>query len=586
MEYLTSLDAIAGTGIEQLHANPNVTWTEAHAIARSSIDSSLGTISSDHLGIRSRESEPLGATEQPGYVTGQYLGSPMAYLNQVRAESPALKIGGWEEKQYWEPNFTEHMGGYIMLGKPIQITNGFGVEQAIAGDYSLAFGNGLGFGGGFGRSAAHGAASAVENRSFGLRGSFLNSARTLLGAALELAGGPAHLYLFTSHRAIDANVVNDTIRTIYSSGLHQTESQLELANATLMSVIGARAELSTLDSARLYLNGGATAYEVSYDHSYIGSSSSPFIGKQLGVVGADALAIGGKWSASAETAISKNDTVHRTAAIISTVFTPREHVSFSLMYSHIPQGFQSPFGEVLGVGTSAISNFDGYYLGVELEPIEKRLRLNAYAKLESEIIPLHDLFGARKHDYLASTFYQAAPALGLTATVRDEQDATVIDSSGTYATVQGETMHVRLHATYRPESKGHFSPSFRTYFEAARYVLTNTENGWSAAEEVRIPTSFLRSELQIKAMRFETASSNTAMWIYGSGVPGAASIDPFDGLGWRLSLRATVHALESLGCSAYLAGTLYDTPHTLGSGLSARTGTSDFTATVQVDVRL
>ena len=583
LEYLDGLNSVAATGLAALHANPNISWTEAHALARSN-RVAIEIPVSDNVQFRSRESEPLEAEAQAGFVTGQYLGNPVASLNQVRAQSSLIAVGGWEEKQSWEPTFVEHLGGYVMLAKPLEIASSFHIEQAIAGDYALAFGNGLGFGGGFGQSSAQSAATTVENRSYGLRGSFLNSSRTLRGAAVEIAGGTAHLYVFTSHRTIDANVVNDTIKTIYSSALHQTQRQLETANTAALTVFGGRAELATPDTAHLYLKGGTTAYQLSYDHPYAGSSSAPFQGRTLSVASADVLAIGEKWSVSAESAYSENDTVHRIAGIVSTVFTPGERVSFSLMYSRIPQGFQSPFGEVLGTGTSATTNFDGYYIGLELEPIGKRLQLNTYANLESEIIPLHDLFGARKHDYLLSASFAALDNLDLKAIFRDEQDATVLDSSGSnYVTVQGETTHLRLEASYRPERS---SASFRTQFEEARYALTNIENGWSASEEVRIPTSVLRSDFQIKATRFETGSSSSAMWLYGSGVPGTATVNPFDGLGWRLSLQATVQALKTLSCSAYLSGTIYDTPHMLGSGLSTHTGTSDFTATVQIDLRL
>lgn len=583
LEYLDGLNALADRGLARLHADPNISWTEAHAMVRAGRRAQplrpVGEVQ-----FRSRGSEPLDPKLQSGFVTGQYLGTSVAYINQVRARSSLLSVGGCEAKQAWEPTFTEHLGGYIMLANPVTILGSLRIEQLIAGDYSLAFGNGLGFGGGFSRSSARGAATAVESRSYGLRGSFLNSPRTLRGGAMEIADGATHLYVFTSQRAIDANVVNDTIRTIYSDALHQTQSQLETANAATLSVIGARAELATRDTACLYLKGGATAYELSYDHPFAGSSSSQFYGRTLAVAGADVLAVGEHWSASAESALSKNDTVHRLAGIFTAVFTPKEHLSFSLLYRHVPDGFQSPFGEVLGVGTYGITNFDGYYVGLEFEPIENRLRLNTYVDLESELLPLHDLFGSRKHDYLVSASLAATSDLELKAILRDQQNATVLDSGhANYVTVRGEITHLRFEATYRP---GKSSALFRAQFEEARYALTNVENGWAATEEVVIPSPRLRSEFQMIATRFETGAPNAAMWLYGSGVPGTASINPFDGLGWRLSLRATVRALETLSCSAYLAGTIYDTPHALGSGLSARTGTADLTATVQIDVRL
>jgi len=584
-EYLDGLPAVAAVGLTLLHANPEVTWTEAHAAIRAHrAISSKVAVPPAKFSLRSRETEPLEAESEQGYTTGAYLGPPIGFLNQIRASSPALEVAGEEEKQSWEPSFTEHLGGFVMTRSSIAISNSFGIVQAIAGDYRLAFGNGILFGGGVGRSEARAAAGAVEQRSFGMRGSLFNSSKSLRGGAAEINAGPGRLFVFASDRAVDASVVNDTIRTIYSSGIHRTQSELALANAATIRVIGARAEIATADTASFYLKGGTTAYTLQYDHPFAGTSNVPFLGTHLGMAGIDALAIGATWSASAEAAFSVNDTVHRSALLLTSVFAPAANFSFSLLYRHLPEGFNSPFGEVSGVGASGISNLDGYYFGIELEPIENRLRLNGYVKMEDEIVPKGDLFGKQKHDYLAAVNFYASKGFDLSATVRDEQNATVqSDSSRTgYATVQGETMHTRLEASYRSDG----GAVFRTRFEQVRYLLTNVEHGWSASEEVRVPAPALRTELTISTVRFQTVSSNSAMWLYESGTPGTAAINALDGLGWRLALRASVHALRSLECSLYLAGTIYDEPHTFGSGLTAHTGTSDFTAAVQIDVRL
>ncbi len=582
-EYLEGLPMTMGTGLAELHANPTISWIEAHAIAREQLATPAGAAGPAAVTLRSRESQPLDANAQQGYRTGSYLGTPMGFYNQLRATSHMLALSALEQKQPWEPSFTEHLGGFLMLRYPVPISNAVRIEHAIAGEYALAFGNGLVFGGGIGQSEMRAAASGIEQRAFGIRGTLRNSARSLRGGAMELMAGPAHLLFFASSRAVDANVVNDTIRTIYSTGLHQTQDELSRANAATIRAIGAHIEFAAPDTARLFLKAGASAYELTYDRSFAGTATVPFIGRNLGVLGADVLAIGNKWSASAEAAVSANDTLRRTALSAYAVFAPQKNYSFSMMYSHVPLGFLSPFGEVSGAGTSGIANMDGYYIGVELAPIPGRLKLDAYARLQTEIVPLGDLFGKQKRDYLVSTTVRATNSLDLRATLRDEQDATVAsDTSGTgYATVQGETTHLRLEAAYHTRVG-----SFRTRFEDVRYVLTNVQGGWSASEEVRVPVPAIRSELMGTTTRFQTGSSTAAMWLYESGAPGAATVNPFDGLGWRVALRATVRATHALSCSAYLAGTIYDTPRTLGSGLTAHTGTSDFTAALQLDVRL
>ena len=76
------------------------------------------------------------------------------------------------------------------LGKSIRI------ENATAGDYALAFGNGLLFGEGIASAKSWAAANAAEGRSFGIRGALSsNPMRSFRGAATELGVGNAALSL-------------------------------------------------------------------------------------------------------------------------------------------------------------------------------------------------------------------------------------------------------------------------------------------------------------------------------------------------------------------------------------------------------
>ena len=112
------------------------------------------------------------------------------------------------------------------------------------------------------------------------------------------------------------------------------------------------------------------------------------------------------------------------------------------------------------------------------------------------------------------------------------------------------------------------------------------EDGWQASEEVRIKIPAIRSDLTVTTTRFQTASANSAVSSYETGSPGTAVINSLDGLGWRIALRGSVHAWRALALSAYIAGTVYDLPRTIGSGAAAYSGTSTFSATVQIDVKL
>ncbi len=134
-----------------------------------------------------------------------------------------------------------------------------------------------------------------------------------------------------------------------------------------------------------------------------------------------------------------------TALLFSTIFNPEKNVAFSLNYRHIPYQFQSPFGEISGTLATSLANLDGYYVGVELTPIPERLRVNAYAQFESELVPLGDLLRKQKYDYLADASYRATDAIDLKATVRDQENPSLVsDTMQTYITLPGQTLEYTL----------------------------------------------------------------------------------------------------------------------------------------------
>ncbi len=582
LEYLDDLSTLTGDPLERLHANADVSWSEARRELRAKYANPI--VSGDSSGkfsLRSRVSSPIDPEAQPAYADGAYLGGPTALYNRIQARSSALEVSALEQKQSGEPSFTDHLTGFVELRNPIPIAGSLRIEKAVAGDYALAFGNGLLFGGGLASAKSLYAASGVEERSFGLRGTENGTAKDLRGAAIELAAGPSRILVFASDRAFDAKVVNDSIQTIYSSTYHRTESEIAAEDAASAQLIGARVEIATADTANLYFKAGATACELRYDHPFVDTTGATFIGSRLGIAGVDALAMSGAWTALAEAAHSVNDTSRQTALLFSTIFNPEKNVAFSLNYRHMPYRFLSPFGEISGAAASSLSNLDGYYIGVELAPIPGRLRMNAYTQFETELVPLGDLFGKQKHDYLADASYLCMDALELKATVRDQENASYVSDKG-IVTLQGQTLNIQLDAAYNPANDA----TLRTRFDHIHYSLTTKEDGWQASEEVRIKIPIVQSEITMTTSRFETASTNSAISSYEAGSPGTAVINSLDGLGWRVALRASVRPFKKFACSAYIAGTVYDVPRTLGSGVTAHTGTSDFNASLQIDVSL
>jgi hypothetical protein len=600
-DYLDGLPSYSGDPTHQLHNNSQVSWPEAHqwfTTHRANRNHILPTVSPlyrdtiSRLTIRSRSGLPLDPHSQHGYIDSEYLGSPNSYYNRIQAVSSTLACSLLEEKQSWEPHFDDRLSGFLSLTHPVEISNDVRLHSAIAGDYALAFANGLLFGGGVSSAKSFDAAKAVESQSFGIRGSLSNNPfRSLRGAAAELHAGNTSVTLFASKKSIDANILHDTIQTLYPSAYYRTSEELAVQGMAGVQTLGVRASTSNDDTSRLYISAGATAYQMRYDYPFLGTQNNPFIGKSVQSVGVDLLAIGGNFSGMSEAAVSMNDTARRFAVVTSWLYEPSDRFNFSVQYRHIPYGFIAPFGEISGSSLSSFANSNGVYLGVQGSPIEHLLRFSGYADFTIEFLPIRDLFPNQKHDYLGALYWIPNSTIELTATMRAQSNVSIAASvtGNTFTTVLTDQTNIRLEAAYdnagNASSTMPFSEKTRCEHVHESSSLGN-ENGFLVLEEMKLTDTRIRTRFSVSAARFETDSYLSALYLYEPSAFGSGSSTPLDGNGWRYSIRSATTALTAVMISIVIDGTIYDKPRLLGSGLTARTGSTAYDLALQMDLRL
>jgi hypothetical protein len=198
---------------------------------------------------------------------------------------------------------------------------------------------------------------------------------------------------------------------------------------------------------------------------------------------------------------------------------------------------------------------------------------------------ISNVFEKQKNDYQAAVRFKATDAFELSATVRDNwnsnppQDSTLTGTQNAY----GQTTNIRIEASYDPKQ----SASLKTRYEFVRNVTGDSaKTGWLALEEIRFKIKPIHSELVVSAERFQTDSYNSSVWLYEPSVWGTGTNNALNIKGWRVDVRTILKAWKSFACSFNLSGSIYDSPRTIGSGISARTGSSDLSAAIQFDLSM
>ncbi len=579
LDYLETAPTINAPPIQQLHARPNTSWIDAYdnrlLLAREHADSTV------HFRLRSRIGSSLDPHLEQGYISGDYLGSATSYYNRIQLSNDILTFTALEQKRPWELSLTDHVQGFVQLSHPLHLGESFTIRSAIIGDYSLSYGNGLLFGGGFGVSGSRAAAESLEERSFGMRGTLGQSSRALRGLAINVASGPIDIIVFGSQRSLDASVLNDTIQTLYTTNYHRTENELATKDQVRLRTLGTHIEASTSDNSAIYIHGGVTGALIDYDHFYQGTASNPFVGRSMSLIGLDGVAIDDKFSCSAELGLSKTDTSTTLAGIVTALFQATRNFKLGLFYRRVPYAYASPFGSSAGDLIASITNADGYYAGMEFAVVPSLLRLNAYANLGKTLAPITDLFPTQKSDYLISAFIDPTSKLEIGTYFRSVRSTEMAWSDSTHTAIsalRSSVLRLRLEAEYQLSN----ALIVKSRCDYSNY--NSFENSWLEWEELRAHFSQALS-MQIGMGRFSTDSYNSAIWLYESTVPGSGSIAALYGKGWEINCRIAYN-LFGVTLSGDVSGSFFDTSRTIGSGVAARTTSSDLNAVLQLDYRL
>lgn len=303
-----------------------------------------------------------------------YLGNGMANVVRYRYHwQQSLRYGATFQKDAGEPfgqmnNYPyDYNSAYFYYKSPGERW------EVVAGDYELSQGQGLLLGNGF-FSGPGLLLDAPRRNNAGFR-PHTSAEENLFyrGAAarFRLAGGWS-FSAFLSRRKLDALVEDDIVRSLQTSGLHRTLTELERKDALGCTLAGGRVGLEKLRWAI-----GAGGY---YAHFDLPFSPRPRLYNRYYLRGTEAAGFSldwsirmRKWSLYGEGAADR--ALH--LALTQTLrYTPFQGLDLVLQHRHFSPRFVAPFAKAFARG-SRVANEHGALAG--LKYAARRLSLRAYA---------------------------------------------------------------------------------------------------------------------------------------------------------------------------------------------------------------
>lgn len=195
-----------------------------------------------------------------------YLGPSMYHsLRYTYRYGDYLQMGFTGEKDAGEPLFALYnRKGYDYYSIYFLLHNLGRLKTLALGNYRLSFGQGLVLSTDFHLGKTY-SLSTADNRSGGIRkhGS-TDEYNYFRGAAATVEITPAlQISVFYSHRSMDGVVEEGKITSIYKTGLHRTEKEVEKANAFTLQLMGGNA---TYENKNLKV--GMTGIYYFFNHTY------------------------------------------------------------------------------------------------------------------------------------------------------------------------------------------------------------------------------------------------------------------------------------------------------------------------------
>ncbi len=397
------------------------------------------------------------------------------------------------------------------------------IENAIAGDYVVKFGQGLMLGGGFsmGKSMAVNSSTGCKQlREY----SSSNENRFYRGAAATINVFPkAAVTVFASANLVDGTCEDTEFHSLRTDGYHRTER--ELANKdNLRETLGGM--IAEYGAGRWQV--GAAAYYYGYDKKFTPREQLRYANAystKEGVGASVCYRYGGKKSTLyGETAIDKHGNLATLNAVEMMV---ADNLRLRLTHRHYSPKYQSfkalSFGQ-----TSRANNEDGIYLGMAAEP-EKWLSIEGWADIfRLPWAGAYNKLPASGNEAMLKTTFHASRRYDLTVRLKHKvRHNSELDDGTT------KTGYLKVMGTYKPSN----FITLATSAQWSKSESTTTQHGYLVCQDVKWRSESVPLTVTARYGLF-SAPYAARIYAYENDVSGAFSVPGYYYEGQRLYLTA------------------------------------------------
>jgi hypothetical protein len=520
-----------------------------------------------NIELRSRFSNDLQPSR--GYLDTNYEGSRPKFYNRLIAK---YSMKGYTftgslltEKDAGEKSLTDHVGGFVEMKSPLIL------NQVLAGDYTLEFGQGITLWGSYSFSKGNEAVSGIKKKGDDIDSyNSVNEVQYFRGVAGKLkfptSIGDLSLYGFYSNNNIDASIDTtlNMLSSSYEDGNHRTESEIKRQNSGREKLLGGRLfyESKIFGTTKI----GLTYYKSEYNMPFEYKGLYDFSGTNSNALGVDYDIVYKNINIFGEWARSYTDKVGGVTGV-KLLFFKLADVIF--MVRNYPKDFIMLHSYGFGEQSGTSQNEFGIYSGIRFK-IGKLAVVNAYFdQYKFPYATFYNPVPTTGNDFLVFTEWNVSRNLKLFTKYKNETKEDVTKVINQYG-IEEEKIYGRGQRNYRIQFDYDIFKKLRvrSRFE---YVFVDYA-GYLASQKGMLFFSDLRATifnnlvLDGRFVIFQTDSFDSRIYEYENEINGVVSNQGMYGKGRRWYLLLKYRPYKFMELSAKYAETIFEGAKSIGSG--------------------
>lgn len=500
--------------------------------------------------------------ERRGDADGSYLGS--RYKHWLRYQfryGDFVKAGVLGSKDAGEPFFAKGNGqGYDFYSFYLQISKWGRLKNLTLGRYRLHEGMGLILNNDFSFGKISVLSSLGRSSNTIRVHSSRYAANYLQGGAATVSLSP-HLDLtaFVSYRTIDATVQDGGIRTILTTGLHRTATEMEKKDIASTFLAGGNLSLRCGG-----WHIGTTAFYNSYSMPL--TPNNKLLYKRYAPAGTCFWNASVDYSYVSSRLVLQGETATGTCGAIATVnalsyvLSPR--LSLLALQRFYPYRYYSPYANAFSEGTDT-QDESGVYVGANWAPGDK-WNVTLYTDFAYFAWPKYGTTGSTQSwDNLMNVTYQPTQrwTAGMRLRYKDKQGV--------------QTARGRLYATYTNDRW-----SSKTQWDLTHANAATPSTGWMASQLVSFRYRWLKANASLAY--FHTDGYASRIYVYEPGIRYAMSFASYYGEGIRYAVTLCADLGKHLLLTGKVGTTAYFDRSRISSGLQEISQSSQTDLEIQI----